>query len=402
MKSGLHQSLTPIEDSTENNIIRRKKVGDVTVIVRTDLLVYAFVMNIILLVFINKNRGKKSYDIKLFSMVVLSIAVVTAFEIVSWLSGTIGNEALIPLHYWSNVFFLALLGVPAAFGICYLDYKIIGDKEKNRKRLFLYLIPTYINIGFAIYNFFNNGFLFYIDDMNRYFRGPGVIISIIILYVLFLVMLIRLFRYRHLVTGRVAQSILIFCFLPILGSILQTLAYGTNFGMASYTMASFIIFLILEKDEMGKDELTGLYTRAKLTSRLNFKLKTQEAFSVIMTDLNDFKVINDTYGHAEGDKVLKKVSEILVNSVNIEDMVCRYGGDEFLILVEYPENIGEEIIKRIKKALEKYNQSVNYEVKLSYGYEYVSNPSSEEIGELLHRVDRNMYKDRNMQLKKPE
>ncbi len=405
MKSGLHKFLTLIEDYTKKNIIRRRTVGDVTVIVRTDLLLYSLLLDLILVIYLRRHSYKVNESAKMVSQVLVAIAVVTVFETVSWLTGEVGNKALIPVHYWSNFLFLAFLGVPEALGIRYLDFRIFGDKKKSKKRLLIYLIPTYINVGFAVYNLFDDGFLFYIDsveNINQYFRGIGVTISSIIIYALLIIVLIVFYRHRRLITGRIAQSILIFFFLPVLGSILQILAYGTTFGMAFYTLALFIIFLILEKDEMGKDELTGLYTRAKLTARLKFKLKAQEAFAVIMTDLNEFKSINDTYGHSEGDKVLKRVAEILISSVNIEDMVCRYGGDEFLILIEYPEDIGERIIGRIEKALGKYNQSVNYTVKLSYGYEYVSEPSKENIEELLHRVDRDMYKKRDMQLQSPE
>ena len=305
------------------------------------------------------------------------------------------------MHYWSNALFLAFLGVPEALGIRYLDYRIFGDRKKSAKRLFIYLIPTYINVGFAIYNLFDDGFLFSIDSVekiNQYVRGPGVTISSVILYAFLVIVLIAFFKNKHLITGRIAQSILIFFFLPVIGSVLQLLAYGTTFGMASYTIAGFIIFLVLEKDEMGKDELTGLYARAKLAARLGFKLKANEAFSVIMADLNHFKSINDTYGHSEGDKVLKKVADILLSNVNIEDMVCRYGGDEFLVLVEYPEDISEKIISRIEKALDKYNKSVEYEVKLSFGYEYIEKTTSESIEELLHRVDRKMYENKKQKM----
>ncbi len=380
-------------------------MGDVTVIVRTDLLLYSLLIDLILIIYLYRHSCKGNDSAKLVSQVLIAIAIITVFEAISWLSGEIGNKALIPVHYWSNFMFLAFLGIPEALGIRYLDYRVFGDRKKSARRLLIYLIPTYINVGFAIYNLFDEGFLFYIDGVekiNQYVRGVGVTISSIIIYAFLIIVLIAFYRHRRLITGRIAQSIIIFFFLPVIGSILQILAYGTTFGMPSYTLALFIIFLILEKDEMGKDELTGLYTRAKLTARLKFKLKTQEAFTVIMTDLNEFKSINDTYGHSEGDKVLKKVADILISSVNIEDMVCRYGGDEFLILIEHPDDIGERIIERIKRALDKYNQSVNYIVKLSYGYEYVSNPAKDNIEELLHRVDRNMYKNRDMQLKSPE
>ncbi len=60
------------------------------------------------------------------------------------------------------------------------------------------------------------------------------------------------------------------------------LAYGTTFEMPSYTLASFMTFLLIEKDEMARDPLTLLYKRANLKSRLRFKLKVSESFAVMV------------------------------------------------------------------------------------------------------------------------
>ena len=369
-------------------------MGDITVVVRADLLLYSFIIDIILIIYLYKHSYRKNYSASLYGRIIIGIAVVTAFEAVSWLTGEVGNEALIPVHYWSNVLFLAFLGLPAALGFCYLDYRILGNKDKCKKRLLLYLIPTYINIGFAIYNLFNDGFLFSINGMNQYSRGIAVTISSVILYIVLIIVVISFYRYKKMITGRIIQSIIIFFFFPIIGSLIQILAYGTTFGMPSYTLAIFVIFLILEKDEMGKDELTGLYTRVKLIARLKFKLKARESFSLIMTDINDFKYINDTYGHSEGDRALKKVADILVNSINVEDMVCRYGGDEFLMLIECGEDIGEKIISRIESKLAKHDKSFDYNINISYGCEFVAETSDVVIEDLLHRVDRKMYKNK--------
>ena len=80
---------------------------------------------------------------------------------------------------------------------------------------------------------------------------------------------------------------------------------------------------------------------------------------IIMMDLNDFKEINDTYGHAEGDKALKGVANVLKQVINPEDMVCRYGGDEFMLLIEFGEDICEKIIDRIDGALGRCCQILN-------------------------------------------
>jgi diguanylate cyclase (GGDEF)-like protein len=276
----------------------------------------------------------------------------------------------------------------------YLDYKIFRNKQKCKKRLGLYLIPTYIGVLFAIYNIFDEGFLFYIADTNQYYRCIGVTLSVCIIYLTFIIVMGFFLRHRKLISGRTASSMMVFCCVPVLGALLQTLAYGTTLGMPSYTMAAFIIFLLLEKDEMGKDEMTGLYTRFKIEGRLRFKLRAQDAFMVIMCDLNGFKEINDTFGHAEGDKALKAVAHVLKQVINPEDMVCRYGGDEFLLLIEYGEDICEKVIARIDVLLAKCSPNAEYKLSLSYGYEFVKNPSRIYLDELISRVDKKMYQNK--------
>lgn len=363
--------------------------------VRADLLVYSIIINIILYFYLRSHSTRENYSARLFRGVMLLIAMITTFEVVSWMTGELDNQRQIPIHYWSNALFLASTALPAGFSIAYLDYKIFNNKEKSLRRLVYYLIPTYINIGMAIYNHFDRGFLFYIADNNQYYRGIGVNISMASTYVMLIAVVIFFLRYKQLIRGRVAQAIIILFFLPVIGSLLQTMAYGTTLGMPSYTLSGLIIFLILEKDEMSKDPLTNLYTRSNMESRLRYKLKSLEPFTVMIIDMNDFKQINDSFGHAEGDCVLVKAAEILTRSTNIEDMICRYGGDEFLMIIECPQDIGEEVIRRVDHQLALLNESnPQYRVEMSYGYQFVKQPGDVELSALLHDIDRKMYDDK--------
>ena len=76
-----------------------------------------------------------------------------------------------------------------------------------------------------------------------------------------------------------------------------------------------------------------------------------------MIDVNDFKNINDIYGHTIGDNVLKDVSRILLSSANFEDYVCRFGGDEFFVILESTNDIGYAYMKRIDQVLLEYSSS---------------------------------------------
>jgi diguanylate cyclase (GGDEF)-like protein len=86
-----------------------------------------------------------------------------------------------------------------------------------------------------------------------------------------------------------------------------------------------------------KDPLTGLYNRRYLQEMLEREIRratrAEQALGVLMLDLDHFKDFNDTYGHEAGDTVLRETASYLVRSIRAEDFVCRYGGEEFVIVL---------------------------------------------------------------------
>jgi diguanylate cyclase (GGDEF)-like protein len=369
------------------------QISNLSLIVKTDLLLYSVFINIILFVYLNREESRNSYSSRLFKLIIISIAFVSLAEAATLFSGELGNASQIPLHYWSNVLFLSFLYIPGSFGFLYLEYKIFGSITRNK--YFIYMVPTFLNISWVLINHFNRGIYFYIADTNQYYRGPVLYIITYFSHAFTISVVIYFFSHKRLITGRITQALLIFVLTPVLGALIQLVALGTTLVMPAYTLAAFMTFLLLEKDEMSRDPLTRLYTRVNMENRLRFKLKSNEPFSVILADLNDFKLINDNFGHIEGDKVLQKVSEILNQSVDYEDMVCRFGGDEFLIIIENRDNIAESVIKRIEQHLERYSRSINkYKIHLSFGAEYINEPISIGIKELIDRIDQKMYNDK--------
>lgn len=99
------------------------------------------------------------------------------------------------------------------------------------------------------------------------------------------------------------------------------------------------------------DPMTDLYNRRILDKKLKVS-------AVILCDVDDFKSINDIYGHDKGDFVIQMVAKILKNSFRNSDYVCRYGGDEFLIL------INESEYEFIKQRCEEINLVVNNTIQL--------------------------------------
>ena len=109
-------------------------------------------------------------------------------------------------------------------------------------------------------------------------------------------------------------------------------------------------------NEAITDPLTGLYNRRYFFKRLQEELLRAQRygskFGLLVLDLKDFKKINDTYGHERGDEILKAFAEKLQASVRKIDIVARYGGDEFVVLLTQANRNGvKAVVKRLAKAI---------------------------------------------------
>lgn len=145
------------------------------------------------------------------------------------------------------------------------------------------------------------------------------------------------------------------------------------------------------------DYLTGLVNRGGIIEYLNKMIKefdeTETPFGVVLADIDLFKMINDTYGHAVGDDVLREVSTILRENLRSVDFVGRYGGEEFLIILKDADYSAiKESLERIRNKIEKFvfeyekerlNLTMTFGVHLFDGKESISN--------VIEKADQALY-----------
>lgn len=149
-----------------------------------------------------------------------------------------------------------------------------------------------------------------------------------------------------------------------------------------------------------EDSLTGLYMRRYLFIRMREEIQRYKRrggpLSVIMIDVDDFKSVNDTYGHATGDVVLRSVGQILNdNSRQGVDIACRYGGEEFVILMPGSTKQEAELVaERIREAFEKETISApegKIKITASCGIASVEECHVPSADALLHIADKRLY-----------
>ena len=108
-----------------------------------------------------------------------------------------------------------------------------------------------------------------------------------------------------------------------------------------------------------KDGLTGVYNRRFLnvymTNKISIMKRKAEKLSILMIDIDHFKQYNDTKGHMAGDELLKKMCRLFQESIRTEDIIFRYGGEEFIILLEYTDKKGASLVaERIRSLVNLY------------------------------------------------
>ena len=143
-----------------------------------------------------------------------------------------------------------------------------------------------------------------------------------------------------------------------------------------------------------RDKLTGLYNRAYFDEKLK-ELNNKEFFplSFVMGDLNGLKVINDAIGHLEGDKILKEISGVIKNSCRKDDLIFRWGGDEFCILLpKTTEEEAEAICNRIRKNC-KLNHKTIIPLSIALGVSS-KKESKKPIDEVLVEAEDKVYREK--------
>jgi diguanylate cyclase (GGDEF)-like protein len=148
----------------------------------------------------------------------------------------------------------------------------------------------------------------------------------------------------------------------------------------------------------SQDALTGLANRRSVDSHLELRAKRDAPFSVIYIDLNGFKKINDTYGHQAGDILLKQVGERLGSAFRSTDIVGRWGGDEFVALVDANPELARSQMSRVSEVFSKEflisSEEVAQYVRVDAAVGVADWRPGEAVAEVLQRADAEMYEQK--------
>ncbi len=278
------------------------------------------------------------------------------------------------------------------------------EREISPKKEAYILIPAMIQVAATILNV-NMGFMFYVDDSGVFRSGKLFLIQYAFAYIYVAAAaanaVAKMVRNKNYVDKDRFINTLIFLFLPAAAGIFQYFVQGLPAACVAVTFCVLSMYFNAISDIISVDPLTKLNNRKELMRSISRRMKNFRddgpALYLFILDANLFKGINDTYGHLEGDKALKRIAEAMREAcqpLKRRATIARYGGDEFVIAAEFegdetPESLCIEI-NRILSCLNKVDNSP-YELTVSIGVAKYT-PFISTVRQFMSIADEELYK----------
>lgn len=341
---------------------------------------------------------KDSLQDKLYMMLLYSTIFMLIIDILSRFDGK-PNTIYPIINRFGNLLIFMTSPVLSSIWLLYVHFQVFHHEDKTKQLSYKLVFINIVNAIILMVSQFY-GWFFYIDSNNIYHRGPLFLLPAFLTITLMLVAFLIILKNRGKLEKKYFFSLIFFAFPPLVGILLQIKFYGFSLILNSIVPSMLVLFLNIQNHNIYSDYLTGVNNRKSLDMYLEKKISTStlnKSFSAILLDLDNFKAINDNYGHDMGDKALETTAKLLKSCLRSNDLIARYGGDEFFIVLDVSKKEDlETMVKRINDCFEKYNESSSepYKVIFSSGYavyDYNSHMKSEEFQKY---VDMLMYEDK--------
>lgn len=347
--------------------------------------------------------GQLSADSRIFSLILWTTVIMCASDMVAGLCRGqffMGARVLIEI---SNLIFYETISATSFLWMTYVFTKLRLIEYK--KGLFPWSIPF---IAISIVTLINpfTQWLFTIDEHNLYTRGIGVyfhwIVSWSYLLITTAIIAYKIIQEKDKRKRREIIPLLSFIAAPAIAAVIQMLFYGVTCSQVGITISIVIITLTEQNNQILTDALTGLNNRYGFNKYWENYMQhhSETKLFLMMIDIDNFKQVNDKFGHLEGDRALADVADAVKQSCEeaaAQLFACRYGGDEFLIAgCNCRQDEIMDLKTQIHKELEEKNDAKKYPYILSVSMGTASGIclNSDDIDNLLRIADEAMYAEK--------
>ncbi|WMI80332.1 GGDEF domain-containing protein [Anaerotignum sp. MB30-C6] len=354
----------------------------------------------VLLIFHGKTAVQEQNNHRFFYNVIFFIILTLAANTLQcFMKETTAQSAI-----WVHYFVIMVCSTSTALGGFYWFIFVFNEVQENPQcnssSNLLFLLPLIIWTGVTLSSSFHH-WIFYVDERNHYNQGDLYFLQNFMVYGYILASAMTSYaRYRKeniCEKRRIYLHLFIYSTIPLLGKALEMFFPWMRTTAPSIVISIVMLYLSMMKAEIFLDPLTKLYNRRQFQQHLlqhSNHIKSKNIF-LIFFDINNFKRINDNFGHIEGDKALVIVAQILKNVFTDKNaFLARYGGDEFAVILSKDEKEIVACLDQVEHALFEVSQCLPYKLSLSVGYSIYGEDNATTIESLVQAADKKMYCDK--------
>ena len=300
------------------------------------------------------------------------------------------------INYVSNsICFIGTVSIGLLWCL-YVELRIYRNYKRIFKKAKPVMFPWVVEVIMVLCNLFGTGIMFKISEENIYQRAAGALIGYI--------SLIIYFAYSIYLVHQSKKQGINLNFFPVIyfvgpcfaGVLIQFLFYGITSSWVLVAVALIFVQMQSYAENLYIDELSGLYNRRYLNAVLTErKITSRKSLHGIMMDVNDFKYINDNFGHSMGDKAICTLGNILFRSIPDGGMAIRYVGDEFIVLLSGVDTESVLVtMDEINHNLSQFNESKIEPFTLSVSMGYAEFGEGDDTEAFLMHMDEKMYEEK--------
>lgn len=337
---------------------------------------------------------------KLWLYLILSAFIGQALDILGWLL------PVQPSGLYYVVVGVDTLLYASDFALCTMAALFVEYNTHFNKKLLDNFIRMILPVGILylavlVVNLFVP-FLFSVSRGGAFVHGPLHLLAILICLLPMFAAVVRQVIYRRQKRSALRLALLGCLVLPLIGIVIQMLGITpVPVVYPSVTLAVLWCTLFYLNDTLDTDYLTGLLNKRGLERQfINLNTFDKYLFLIFM-DFDNFKTINDRYGHAEGDRALRDFSHSLRVSASPGDLVARLYGDEFVVVMAArAQNAGKNFVKKVLAEDQHKNEMYNkaYRADFSYGISFCPPGTKPDREMLLTQAEKDMYTDKKKPL----
>jgi diguanylate cyclase (GGDEF)-like protein len=386
----------------------------VDVFLRIDVNIFSILFAFILAVS-SRSRNERSFlDYRLFMGMLYAVILELAVDTSMWIAegaSTAGGKAL--LMGLCVVYYIAHPIAPMAYA-AYAAHQVTGDARGLRSWMPIIAMPAAVSALISLASIFT-GWYFYLDPSGFYRHGPLFSLFAAASYVYLIISLLFVVSRWKTADARTLAGLIIFPILPSIAGLLQIRYYGLVLLWPAMALSLLVIYINIQQRKLSSDYLTGAFSRRRLDEYLASRVREiREAqavkvkvpvrkgkdgsrrFAGFLADVDDFKSINDRFGHAAGDQALVETVALLRASLRAEDFLARYAGDEFVAVLPLSDEAElAQVVERVRARFAEYSPpGGRYRLSLSIGSAVFDPDIDANADKYVERLDGLMYREK--------